>query len=441
MRKIGPAMVIAAAVLGFGAPAQAAEAAAPVVHWANQVEDDLGRLQVYASSDAGVTGLVAHVRTPGTGAEVAVMTSFQLASGTAEDGVWQSGEIVIPDLGYYDLDVEVTDADGGRIASDGFGFNNVVKMFFADLKTTPTVTYTRRTYTVSGKLMGLWPGTRATAPVSGVPVYAQIPGGDFTAEIETGSKGQFSLSGAVGYADGGGGYLSTTDDPDHRFYLQGFTRIPKAEVKQSPTRVTMQLDRNSIISRQPITVSGDATWKSPDGWVPMANAPIAIGVCGRGYDDPTNCFSGPTTTTDANGHYSYVINPYDGGGIAVAASSDDMYIQTVTYASRKITVLMPTSFEGFYAGRDSDGGRVYVGTSGGLELTGYSPAADTVVSAQFSPNGVTGWRTIGDINLGQSPGSSFSAAFEHSGAGYWRLSYAGVKGLLAPAKTDPIFVG
>ncbi|HKE64820.1 MAG TPA: hypothetical protein VKB59_09260, partial [Micromonosporaceae bacterium] len=159
----------------------------------------------------------------------------------------------------------------------------------------------------------------------------------------------------------------------------------------------------------------------------------------RGNDDPDSCFSGPTTSTDATGHYSFVLNPFDTDMVMAAVTSDDMFVQSVAFASAKITVLMPTSFNDFFASRDPGTGQVTVGASG-LELTGYIPV-DTVVSAQFSKDGITDWQTVGTIDLGGNPASSFSQAFVHPGAGYWRLTYAGVKGLLEPAKTAAAYVG
>lgn len=440
MRKIVAASALAAAVvLGFGAPASIAVAAAgPAVQWANSPEDDLGRIQLSASSDVDVTGIVAHIIAPDTGSEVGTTSSFELVSGTAAAGIWRSDRVLLPELGFYQLDIEVTDADGNRVRADRAGtMAYAVKMYFADLETTPTVTYTKRTYTVSGTLMGLWPGTGATAAVAGVPVYALIPGGDFAPEVTTGAKGRFRMSGAVGYPDSGPGYVSTISDPQHRYYLQGTSDLPVAAIKPAATKVTVSLDRNAIVSGQPITVSGFASWKSPDGWVPMAGSPIAIGVCASAQDDPAGCFSGPTTSTDADGRYSYVINPHGGARVAVAVTSDDIFVQQNAYASAKITVLMRTSFQDFYAARDGDDGQVQVG--GRLDLSGYAPAS-TVVSAQFSKNGSTGWRTIGTIDLGQSPGSSFSAAYDHPGTGYWRLDYPGVKGVLQSARTEIVYV-
>jgi hypothetical protein len=440
VRKLVPALVGAVLVVGgVASPAMAAENDGPSIAWAGSIEEDLGRIQVKAASEAGITGLVAHIVPPGGGNEVAAVSSFHLDSGTAQDGVWHSDEVILPELGWYTLNVEATDAAGGHTELDGAGtLSYVVKMYYDGLKTTAAVSFSQRVYHVSGKLMGRWPGTLATAPIAGMPVQASIPGGSFTDVVDTGKKGQFSLAGTVTSTDNTYGYISTGYAPDRPYLLQGYAQLPFPTVKQSPTKVTVHLDRNSVVSEDPIVVSGDATWKSPDGWAPFANARIAIGACYPGTTDPSNCMNGPSTTTDANGHYSYTINPYLSDRIAVAVATDDMYFQTVAYATAKITVTMPTSFGTFSAVRVPETGAVRL-NSQGLELTGYSPD-DVVVNAQFSQNGVTGWRTVEAIDLGYNAGSSFEREYDHPGAGYWRLTYAGVKGQLAPAQTPAVYV-
>jgi hypothetical protein len=439
VRRLLSALVIAAAaVVSSATPALADDTVGPEINWAHSVEDDLGRIQVGASSEAGVTDITAHLISDRTGAEVAVVTAFHLSSGTATDGIWESDEVILPDLGAYRLNVEASDSAGGHSTANGIGdLNYAVAMSFTGLKTTPTVSYTQRTYKVSGQLMGLWPGTRATAPIPAMSIYALIPGGTFAYAAPTDAKGRFSLSGPVTEA-GGFGYLSTMYNADQPFYLQAYTDLTMPRIKTSPTKVTIHLDRRSIVSQDPVTVSGDATWKSPDGWVPMANARIAIGQCPRGVDDPDRCFSGPTTSTDANGHYSYVINPYDTDLIMANVSSDDIYVQSAAMASAKITVLMRTSFGDFSASRDPVTNRVVINVQG-LDQSGYS-TDDTVVSVQFSENGTTGWHTIGTIDLGSNAGSSFEQAYDPPDSGYWRVTYAGEKGLFEPAQTNAIYV-
>lgn len=437
MRKLIPALLIAAsAAVGVATPAMAAEETGPAIHWAGSIEENLGHIQVSASSTAGVTGITAHIIEPSTGTEVGVMASFHLASGTDKAGVWHSDGVDLPDLGYYTLNIEADDADGGHTEAKGIGtLAYTVRMYFVDLKTTSTLTYTRRNYQVSGKLMGRWPGTGNTAPVAGMPIYGYVPGGSSTDAI-TGAKGQFSMSGPVDFADAGPGYISTGDDPTRPYHAQGFIDLPEATIKPTATRVTIDVDRKSILSGESILVSGTASWKSPEGWAPMSHASIAVGACPRGHTG--DCFSGPSTSTDANGRYSFAISPYDSDLIRVAVTSEDIYVERSSFASTKITVLMPSSFAGFSASRDTETGKVVVGAQG---LEGRYIPAGALVSIQFSANGATGWRTTETIDLGSSPSSSFYRLVEHRGAGYWRLNYAGIKGVQAPAKTGAVYVG
>jgi len=161
--------VAAIAATGIGTPAAAADATGPTIQWAGSIEDDLGRIQVSAASDVGVASLTAHVVVPGTGAEVAVVTSFHLSSGTAEAGIWQSDEVLLKGPGLLHAERRGQRPQCGHTEADGIGsLAYAVKMYFANLTTTSTLTYTQRNYTVSGKLMGRWPGTGATAPVAGI---------------------------------------------------------------------------------------------------------------------------------------------------------------------------------------------------------------------------------------------------------------------------------
>lgn len=417
----------------------AAAADGPTVAFAGSVDGDVGRIQVNATSAAAVTALTAHIVTPDTGTEVGATSAFHLVSGTADRGIWQSDEVLLPALGEYRLNVEATDASGGHSVTNGLGwFNYAVQMYFDDLQTTQTITYAQRDYKISARLMGSWPGTRTVAPVAGMLVQAMAPDSfNFTDAVPSGPKGQVSLSAKIDSLGGGSGSINTIDDPNHQYYMQAYSELPEPTVKPATSKITVHLDKKTILSNGTVNVSGDATWHSPNGWVPMANAPVAVGVCSS--SDDLNCFSGPNTSTDANGHYSYVLNPFIGAAIRAAVTSNDPFIKSAVSGPAKITVQLPSSFAGFHAIRDSDTGMVYVGADG-LVQTYYIPT-DSVVSVQFSKSGSTGWHTIADINLGSNPGSSFGQEFKHPGPGYWRLTYAGDASVnILPAKTEPAFV-
>jgi hypothetical protein len=440
VRRLLPALLVTTtAVTAFGTPALAAGSGGPTIQFANSVDGDVGRIQVGAASAAAITALTAHIVTSDTSAEVGSTSAFHLVSGTAENGLWRSDEVLLPNLGQYRLNVEADDAAGGHSVTNGLGsFNYSVQTYFDNLKTTPTITYAHRDYQISARLMGRWPGTGAIAPVVGMPVQALVPESlNFTDVVASGPKGQVSLSAPIDSLGGGTGFISTNDDPDHRFYLQGYSTLPEPTIKPAASKITVHLDKKTVVSNGEVTVSGDATWQSPDGWVPMANASVAVGVCSSTAD--LNCFSGPNTSTDATGHYSFVLNPSIGAAIRAAVNSPDPFIKSAVSAAAKITVQLPSSFTGFHAVRDTDTGDVYVGADALVE-TYYTPA-DSVVSVQFSKNGTTGWHTVADIDLGSNPGSFFGQEVAHPGPGYWRLAYAGDAGLhILPVKTDPAYV-
>jgi len=70
VRKLFAALLIAAvATTGIATPAAAADTTGPTINWAGGVDDDLGRIQVSASSTAGMTSFVTHLIAPDTGEE------------------------------------------------------------------------------------------------------------------------------------------------------------------------------------------------------------------------------------------------------------------------------------------------------------------------------------------------------------------------------------
>src|SRR5438128_201198 len=91
-------------------------------------------------------------------------------------------------------------------------------------------------------MVGLWPGTRATASLAGISMYAYIPGGSFTPDTTSADDGRFSLSGTV-TSDGGPGYLSTEYDPTKLDYLQTSADLAPATIKAAAMRVTVHLDK------------------------------------------------------------------------------------------------------------------------------------------------------------------------------------------------------
>ncbi len=394
---------------------------------------DPARIEVGVAAEAGVASITAYVVSETTQQEVTSVSDFTFAGGDPTNGYWQSAtELLLPALGSYQIDVEVTDNDGVHTDQVDVGqLSYFVTLYFTNIHSTKTVTYDNRDLVVTGKLMGRWPGSGAVHPVGGMPIeFNAADDGDYTAP--TAANGQFSFSSVV------------TDDTDFSFvqslswetaepyYIDTAQDLDTPTITPRATRITEHIDHRTIHSDQTVTVSGVATWKTPDGWQPMPNAQVYVGFCNPGYP----CLGGPTSvTTDASGGYSATLfPPYNFRVIGVSTGQNDLYL-TASSASLTETIKQVTAINNVYAVRDTDTGNVYV--EGYLDVGGGSlPSAS--VTVQFSTTGTGGWKTVGTVAVDGGAGR-FQQEFVQSKSGYWRISFAG-QPLFLPTTTDPVFV-
>lgn len=441
MRKTLSAVVIAAvAAVGTFVPSAAYAASAPAVLWAGSVEGDFARIQVGTFAEAGVASLKVHVISPQTNQELAVVDSFhRVDGGTGEWATWQADQLVIlPDLGYYRLDAEVTDNDGGHAALESAGWLvYAVQMFYKNLHVSKTVKYTAREVTVSGRLMGRWPGTGEVKPVVGYPVEYVSFGG--FADGVTDNAGQFKLTTEVSGPEDLG-YLTTLWDPARPFYLQAFADADSPEIHQADTKLTINLDRDTVDQFEPMTVSGVLTWHSPDGWRPVANAYVAVMSC---QDDSEDCSGGLYTSaiTDEQGRYSVTVTPFLSGRMQAGTYNYDPFVTTTTFASTNFTVLHPAPFSDFNGYRMSDG-QVWI--LGHLKFDYYSPGGPIPVEIQFSADGNNPWRTVRTVDIAYNEwnpeGIRIAEYFENAGPGYWRATYTDPSGFFESSVSAPTFV-
>lgn len=442
MRKTLSALVIAAtAAVGLLIPAAAHAATAPSVLWAGSVEGDFGRIQVGTLAESGVASIKVHVMSPQTSQELAVVDSFHRTDGTGAYGIWQADqEVVLPDLGYYQLNVELTDNDGVHSVQESAGWLvYAVQMYFKNLNVTNTVKYTKREVTVSGRLMGRWPGTGEEKPVVGYPIEYATSAGFW--DGVTDNAGQFKLTGEIESADDFG-YLTTLWDTTRPFYLQAFADTQTPEIHQADTKLTINLDRETIAEGEPVTVSGVLTWHSPKAWEPVRNAYVAVMVCQSASD--TYCGSYYTFAfTDDQGRYSVTIAPYSGVLVKAGTANYDPFVTSPTYASAPLTVTHPSSFSDFNGYR-LDNGQIMI--LGHLNFGDhFSPGGPIPVEIQFSPDGNNPWKTLRTIDLQYSPwnpeGIRVEEYFDFTEPGYWRASYTDPSGFFGDSVSATAFVG
>ncbi len=202
LRVLIVALASAFALIG-AVPAVATAAAPPTVNWAISSQDDLGIVQIYASAEAGIEGLTAHIRSTATGEEVATVTSFSLSSGTRQEGVFTAdSRVQLDKFGIYQIDVDAVDTLGQQTSESSAGsLVYAIQPIFSALSFDhTTITYTRRTVTVKGTLSGKWPTDGLLRPISQKSVEIRSNWGS-SVEVQTNSAGRFTGTVTLDKAD------------------------------------------------------------------------------------------------------------------------------------------------------------------------------------------------------------------------------------------------
>jgi hypothetical protein len=405
-------------------------ASAPVVNWASSVEDDLGTLEVSASAEAGVASLRAHVINEGTGQEVAVVDDFVLTSGTVQNGVWRTPEPLQLDvLRGYKVVVDVTDTDGNQASGPSYGtLAYLVRTTFSPLQVTPsTITYTDRTVQVSGTLTGKHPGTREISPVAGYEVDVFSMGAvGFSKIVTTDQNGSFTASLTMREPDSVQASFAEASGP----YLRAEAESVEVSVSPAQTRVTATPSSTEVDAGGSITLSGQVTWESPQGWQPVANKSLGTLFCRPDDYCPT---SGPQTTTDANGNYQLTVKPWETGYYLVIAGSSDPFV-AVGRTRVDVVVWQPAEFTAFTATSDGAGNVV---TSGRIQFGHFTPYP-IPVELQYREHGTNDWSTVHTLSLWQA--GDFSATVPYPGSGHWRAYFPGRPNTWRPTATAQVYV-
>jgi hypothetical protein len=370
------------------APAVAQAASPPVVNWAHSVEDDLGTLEVAAEAEAGVTSLRAHIRKYGVEPDIAVVEDFELVSGTVQDGVWRTPEPVqLAEFDYYDVVVDVTDADGNVASGPSRGtLTYAVRTTFSPLRIdSPAVTYTDREVTVSGTLTGKRPDNREVVPVPGgeVSVVSLAAEGQ-PVTVTTAEDGSFAAT--LVMTGPGDAYAEFGQEG---YYMRANSEFAPIGVSPTESRITIATSATEVEQGAQVTVSGQLTWLSPDdGWQPLAGAQIGLMHC-----------------SDLLG-YCPGVGEYP--------------------------------FTDFTASRDAAGDVV---AQGHMEFGNTTPWP-VEVEIQFQRAGSRTWTTVATEDNADWDGTGylFTTTVDQPRKGHWRAYFAGRPDLFRPVTTAPVFV-
>ncbi|MGA4726226.1 hypothetical protein ACPB67_02295 [Micromonospora taraxaci] len=431
--RFAAALAVAAAMAIVGLPATAHADEVPVVTSAHSDYDlNMGVLLVSITSPSDVTDVRAHIRDYDTREEVAVQEHFYLQSGTKRDGVWRSNAINLDKLGYYRVDVNVTDEAGHDITQTDAGYLDYsVVTFFENVTLNRTaVTYENRVVTVRGWLKGRWPGSGEVRSLGRFPmsVNSDWSGTQTTTRVD----GSFTGTATISYADERV-WAEYAYSNDHRFYGSSRSGETAVAINKRPMRVTIAVDRPKILKDETVTISGQLTWRTPEGWVPVPQAPMGVFLC----TNPDYCGSGVgSVTTDADGRYSLTVSPYETGRLQIGYSMTDEFVGTAT-ASTAVTVLQPAAFRSFSAVREN---ATTVTLSGEMEFNGGISPGTVPLKVQFSATGEDGtWGTPATIYAGGS--YDFATSTHKKTAGYWRVHYPGTSTMFQSATSPAIYVG
>ncbi|MCZ7440281.1 hypothetical protein O7598_28050 [Micromonospora sp. WMMC241] len=398
---------------GLSVPAFAADP--PVVNWANSIDNDLGRLRVSVTSDSGVASIRAHIVSYATQQEVADTDGFEIESSDGATSTWfTTDRFQLAQLGGYRVDIEVTDNDGQRTSrTDAGSLAYFVATSFDRVVAKPaTLTYARREVTLSGRLLGRWPGDGHIEPLAGFPVNLSSYPGDFGAAT-TLADGTFS--GPLHLDAAGSVYAYYSYDNDHIGYLSGNSAELPVGISPASARATVTASRAKVKAGETVTLTGQLTWRAPDGWRPFANKQFGVLFC---YDEST-CPWSDYPTTDAEGRYQIEVAPYRTGFYRVSVSSDDPFIASPSAQTGTITVLQPASFSSFSAARAADG--VGVSVSGRMEFSPFYPQT-AMVDIQYSPDGKAPWTTVRVVETDWR--YEFNATIPSAQSGFWRARFA-----------------
>ncbi|MGW1132214.1 hypothetical protein [Streptomyces griseoluteus] len=411
-------VAVAAAALGVGGATVAHATDRPEVIYAGSVSGDVGTLQISARAGADITGITAHVISYGSQTEVAEIRTrdFRLFSGTRQDGTWRTKKpLRLSEFGSYRIEVDVKDADGGRVwrePAGDFAYYPVARFGALTVDRT-TVDREHRDVKVEGTLYGRWPD-RHQKPLAARQVDLNV---DYWTQttVTTDARGHFTAS--VRLDEAASIQAVFNMDGSTPTVLYGESEPIPIGVDQIPTRFTSTVSATDIDFGQPVTLSVKVEQKTEEGWVPLGGR--SGGVLFGPNGDQNSVVERFTTADDGTFKVDYT--PWQGGYFQLSLdTSDDPFLQAGTGSSEVVHVHRATKFTAFTAAR-ADTGEVHA--EGLIDFPdGWTPAT-ILVHVQYSPDGVD-WSTVAtdEVHWGGS-GYEFATDVDKSGAGYYRAVF------------------
>jgi hypothetical protein len=270
-----------------------------------------------------------------TGTQIGATSVFTLQSGTATDGTWLSERLVLPEFDYHDITVTVTDNDGVSTTANGV-LHYLIMLSLADLTySRTTITYAHRSVTVRGRVLATPPDTGVAAPIRWKVGLAAAVG--TAVNVTSLADGRFA--GTVTFTGFVDSVIAVADFDGTRpeYYWSG-TYDMYPTVKPAPTRLSLQVSRAKVRPGQTVTANGTLTRNLGEGFVPVADAAVAVEWC----VSTSSCASIGSVTTDGGGNYATTYAPTATGWFQLThtpSGPDSQLLGSAAKTSRVITVL------------------------------------------------------------------------------------------------------
>jgi hypothetical protein len=436
-------MAVLAALTVTAIPTAAQAAAGPEIQYAHsEFEGNTGVLLVGIRSADGVSEVQADVK-DSAGEVIASSSSFWRYRGEPDEEyqVWATQEpFILPQMGYYPVDVRVTDTNGATTTGKNVGTLSYVVVTYIDSVTVKpaTATYEKRSVTVTGVLKGRQPGTMEIRRVPGARI--ELLNGDWQ-DTTTGPDGKFTA--VVPIADGNRNiFVNFPHDPAFPYYISSSYDTPVIAIKPRATKVTSAVTAKRVKAGESITVSGTVTWKTPDGWAPVATGRVNVSAC----NDLGTCNSFDGVPVAADGAYTLTVTPYESTTLRsfyVPPDRADGYPDPYVATSQRdvpIVVLQASSIPRIAVSREGSGA---VHLLGSVEFPGHLTPGTIPVEFQFSETGTGDWLTIGDDDQSYWDGEGgyeFEGRLTEPRSGWWRARYPGDRANFQASTSKKIYV-
>ncbi|MFC9972030.1 hypothetical protein ACFVH6_14175 [Spirillospora sp. NPDC127200] len=368
-------------------------------------------ITVAAASAAGVKEIRAelHHVSPAN-APYATLTEFVRTAGTDENGTWQAVYRTDTEArpGSTIIKVTVTGQDG-TTSWRSTSFRDCYVTDIVDLTAQPAaIDVDHQTATVRGRLV--FRKSRAEEPQPVRSARVATLGG--LSETTTGADGGFSLN-VQGPDDAGVSF------PPASTLCSWAERAP-ITMQQQATQVKAWLtSAQPMPAGNVVAISGTATRQAATGTVPAGDVDVSLKFQGR-----SGAVMEQTARTGANGAFEGMFFPRESGRWSAWIHDSRFYKQSPV-AGGDVTVGRRTvQITGSNAGPEPVARRDMVTVTGTLKEVGAGPIKDTFVHVEFSANGKTGWKKMGEARSDDN-GKVTTYTNGVQASGYWRLRFPG----------------